>query len=165
LYCFVVIEHATRRVHVLGVTAHPTADWIGQQARSLVMDLGDRAAQFRFMIRDRDAKFTGMFDAVFASEGIQIIKTPIRAPRANAIMERWIGSCRRELLDRMLILNARHLRHVLAEYEAHFNTHRPHRSLAQAAPLRPLTAPASGDINIIRRDRLSGVIREYAQVA
>ena len=129
------------------------------------MDLGDRAAQFRFLIRDQDAKFTSTFDAVFASEDIQIIKTPIQAPRANAIMERWVGSCRRELLDRVLILNARHLRQVLAEYKAHFNTHRPRRSLAQAAPLRPLDGPETGDIKVIRRDRIGGVIHEYAQVA
>jgi hypothetical protein len=125
------------------------------------MDLGDRAAQFRFVIRDRDAKFTN----IFASEAIQIIKTPIQAPRANAIMQHWVGSCRRELLDQVLILNARHLHHVLAEYETHFNTHRPHRSLAQAAPLRPLDKPGVGDIKVIRRDRLGGVIHEYTQVA
>jgi transposase InsO family protein len=165
LYCFAVVEHATRRVHILGVTAHPTADWVAQQARNLVMDLGDRVAQFRFVIRDRDAKFTKLFDAVFASEGIRVIKTPIQVPRANAIMERWVGSCRRELLDRVLIVNANHLGHVLAEYETHFNTHRPHRSLAQAAPLRPLDDPETGDIAVIRHDRLGGVIHEYSQVA
>jgi hypothetical protein len=165
LYCFAVVEHATRRVHILGVTAHPTADWVAQQARNLVMDLDDLVAQFKFLIRDRDSKFTSMFDAVFASEGVQIIKTPIRAPRANAIMERWIGSLRRELLDRMLILNARHLRQVLAEYENHFNTHRPHRSLGQAAPLRALPPPDTTDISVIRRDRLGGAIHEYTQVA
>jgi putative transposase len=117
------------------------------------------------LIRDRDAKFTHKFDAAFASKSIRIIKTPVQAPRANAIMERWVGSLRRELLDRMLILNARHLQKVLAEYETHFNTHRPHRSLTQAAPLRPLPHPETGDINIIRRDRLGGLIHEYTQVA
>jgi putative transposase len=165
LYCFAVVEHATRRVRILGVTAHPTADWVVQQARNLLMDLDDLVAQFKFLIRDRDSKFTSMFDAVFASEGIQIIKTPIRSPQANAIMERWIGSLRRELLDRMLILNARHLRQVLAEYEHHFNTHRPHRSLGQAAPLRALPQPDTTDITVIRRDRLGGAIHEYTQVA
>ena len=98
-------------------------------------------------------------------EGIQVIKTPIQAPRANAIMERWVGSLRRELLDRVLILNARHLRHVLTAYETHYNTHRPHRSLAQAAPLRPLDDPETGDIKVIRHDRIGGVIHEYTQVA
>jgi transposase InsO family protein len=129
------------------------------------MDLDDRVAQFKFLIRDRDTKFTSMFNAVFASEDIQIIKTPIRAPRANAIMERWIGSLRRELLDRMFILNARHLRRVLTEYENHFNTHRPHRALTQAAPLRALPQPDTTETKIIRRDRLGAVIHEYTQVA
>jgi transposase InsO family protein len=165
LYCFAVVEHANRRVHILGVTAHPTADWVAQQARNLLMDLNDHVAQFKFLIRDRDSRFTSMFDAVFVSEGLRIIKTPIRAPRANAIMERWIGSLRRELLDRILILNARHLRHVLAEYEHHFNTHRPHRSFDQAAPLRALPQPETTDTKIIRRDRLGGAIHEYLQVA
>jgi hypothetical protein len=165
LYCFVVMEHATRRVHILGVTAHPTGDWVSQQARNLLMDLGDRVEQFKFVIRDRDSKFTSMFDAVFASEGIQIIKTPIQAPRANAIMERWIGSLRREVLDRMLLINARHLMRVLAEYETHFNTHRPHRALGHAAPLRALPQPTTTEIKITRRDRLGGMIHEYTQVA
>jgi putative transposase len=165
LYCFAVVEHATRRVHVLGVTEHPTADWVAQQARNLLLGLGDRVSEFNFLIRDRDSKFTAMFDAVFLSEGIKIIKSPVREPRANAIMERWVGSCRREILDRILIVNARHLRQVLAEYETHFNTHRPHRGLAHAAPLRPLSAPAAVDSKVIRRDRLGGAIHEYRQVA
>jgi putative transposase len=111
------------------------------------MDLGDRAAQFKFLIRDRDSKFPDVFDAVFASEDIRVLRTPVLAPRANAIAERWIGTptppLRRELLDRILILNRRHLEHVLAEYTTHFNQHRPRRTLNQAAPLQPLPPPAS----------------------
>src|SRR5436190_24044532 len=99
----------TRHTHVLGVTAHPSGAWVAQQARNFLMDLGDRAAEFRFVIRDRDSKFTGMFDAVFASEGMRILRTPVRAPRANGIDERWIGTARRELLDRIQIINRRHL--------------------------------------------------------
>ncbi len=127
LYCFAVVEHATRRVHVLGVTANPTAGWVAQQARNLMLDLGDRAGDFRFLIRDRDSKFTAVFDEVFKTEGIRVLLSAPQAPRMNAIMERWVGSVRRELLDRILIMNERHLCKVLAEYEAHFNTCRPHR--------------------------------------
>jgi hypothetical protein len=166
LYVLFVVEHATRRVHLLGITANPTGAWVAQQARNLLMDLGDCAAQFRFLIRDRDSKFTGVFDAVFASEAIRILRTPVRAPRANAIAERWIGTVRRELLDRMLILNRRQLEAVLAEYVAHFNAHRPHRTLNQAAPLQPLPPPASpSQLHIRCRDRLGGLIHEYSQVA
>jgi len=166
LYVLFVVEHATRRVHLLGITANPTGAWVAQQARNLLMDLGDRAAQFRFLIRDRDSKFTDVFDAVFASEAIRILRTPVWAPRANAIAERWIGTVRRELLDRMLILNQRQLGTVLAEYVAHFNDHRPHRTLNQAAPLQPLPPPASpSPLRVRRRDRLGGLIHEYSQAA
>jgi putative transposase len=166
LYVLFVVEHATRRVHLLGITANPTGAWVAQQARNLLMDLGDRAAQFRFLIRDHDNKFTDVFDAVFTSEDIRILRTPVRAPRANAIAERWIGTVRRELLDRMLTLNQRHLGTVLAEYVAHFNAHRPHRTLNQAAPLQPLPPPASpSQLRVRRRDRLGGLIHEYSQAA
>ena len=165
LYCFAVVEHATRRVHVLGVTANPTAGWVAQQARNLLMDLGERAGSFKFLIRDRDSKFTALFDEVFRAEGIRIVRTAAQAPRMNAIMERWVGSVRRELLDRILIVNAGHLRTVLTEYEDHFNAYRPHRALNQAGPLRPLPDPVDADIKVIRRDRLGGLLHEYSQVA
>jgi putative transposase len=117
------------------------------------MHLGDRAAQFAFLIRDRDSKFTDTFDAVFASEDIRIVRTPVRTPRTNAIAERWIGTLRRELLDRMLIVNRRHLETVLAKYVAHFNAHRPHRASHQAAPLKPLPQGASSPhLRLRRRD-------------
>ncbi|MBV8994670.1 MAG: transposase, partial [Pseudonocardiales bacterium] len=147
-------------------TAHPSGAWVAQQARNFLMDLGDRVAEFRLLVRDRDSKFTGVFDAVFASEGMRILRTPVRAPRANAIAERWVGTARRELLDRMLIVNRRHLRAVLTEYVAHFNDHRPHRALSQAAPLRLLLPPAApSQLQVRRRDLLGGLIHEYAQVA
>ena len=138
LYVLFVVEHVTRRVHLLGVTANPSGAWVAQQARNFLMDLGDRATQFRLLIRDRNSKFTSVFDAVFASEGIPILRTPVRAPRANTIAERWIGTVRRELLDRLLIVNHQHLTAVLAEYVTHFNHHCPHRAVHQAAPLRSL---------------------------
>jgi putative transposase len=165
VYCFAVVEHTTRRVHVLGVTANPTAGWVGQQARNLMLDLGDRAGGFRFLIRDRDRKFTALFDEVFTTEGIRVVLTAPQAPRMNAIMERWVGSVRRELLDRILIMNERHLRKVLTEYETYFNEHRPHRALNQASPLRTLPDPVDADIKVTRRDRIGGLLHEYAEVA
>jgi putative transposase len=166
LYVFFVIEHATRRVHILGVTAHPTGAWLTQQARNLCMDLDDAGRRFRFLIRDRDTKFTAAFDAVFTAIDVRIIKTPVRAPRANAIAERFVGTIRRELLDRILIINQQHATAVLRHYERHYNNHRPHRTLGQAAPQRPLPHDTRTEIyNVRRRDRLGGLIHEYQQVA
>jgi putative transposase len=166
LYAFFVIEHATRRVHILGVTAHPTGAWLTQQARNLLIDLDDAASRFQFLIRDRDSKFTAAFDAVFTAIDVRIIKTPVRAPRANAIAERFIGTLRRELLDRTLIIDQRHAASALAEYAYHYNSHRPHRALGQAAPLRPLPQPTTSEtITVQRRDRLGGLLHEYQQVA
>jgi transposase InsO family protein len=166
LYVLFVLEVATRRVHVLGVTPHPVGDWVTQQARNLLMDLDDRLDQFRLLVRDRDTKFTAAFDAVFAADRIQVLVTPVRAPRANAYAERWVGTVRRELLDRMLVLGCRQLRSALAEYADHYNGHRPHRALEQAPLLGPgepvVLAPAG---RIVRRDRLGGLTHEYAQVA
>jgi putative transposase len=160
------VEHTTRRGHLLGITANPSGAWVAQQARNVLTDLSDRVASFTFLIRDRDSKFTTAFDAVFISEDIRIVRTPLRAPGANAIAERWIGTVRRERLDRMLILNRRRLETVLAEYVAHFNDHRPHRTLNQAAPLHPLPPLASpSQLRVRRRDRLGGLIHEYTQVA
>jgi putative transposase len=165
-YILFVIEHATRRVHLAGITAHPTGAWVIQQARNLLMNLEDHADGFKFLIRDRDAKFTAMFDAVFTALGVRIVKTPAQAPRANAIAERWIASVRRECLDRMLITGERHLRLVLDEYVDHYNTHRPHRALHQNPPTWRSHPPVPGtNIQVLRRDRLGGLIHEYAQLA
>jgi len=153
-------------VHILGVTAHPTGAWTSQQARNLLMDLSDRAGQFRFLIRDRDGKFTGAFDDVLAGNGTRVIRTPARSPRANAIAERWISSARRDCLDRMLITGERHLRLVLDEYADHYNCHRPHRALQQAPPAGRPHPPAQGaEVRVQRRDRLGGLIHEHDQVA
>ena len=138
-----------------------------QQIRNLLMDLGDRAAGSRFLVRDRAGQFTEAFDAILAGAGIKAVKIPPRSPRANSIMERWIGSCRRELLDRTLIWNQRHLMMVLREYEDFYNSHRPHRALDQAAPLRPLPDGVTDldHFRVRRHDRAGGVIHEYRLVA
>jgi transposase InsO family protein len=165
LYILIVIEHGRRRVHIAGITAHPTGAWVTQQARNLLIDLGDRSDRFRFLIRDRDSKFTAAFDAVFAGADIRIIRTPIRAPRANAIAERFIGTLRRECLDHLLITGPHHLAAVLREYAQHYNGHRPHRSLHQHPPADDTPPHSEPAIRPLRRDRLGGLIHEYVQAA
>jgi putative transposase len=164
LYILIVIEHDRRRVRIAGITAHPTGAWVTQQAHNLLMDLGDRE-QFRFLIRDRDAKFTAAVDAVFAGADIRIIRTPVRAPRANAVAERFIGTLRRECLDHLLITGPRHLTVVLQEYIEHYNTHHPHRSLHQQPPTGATSPPPRAALRPLRRDRLGGLVHEYVQVA
>ena len=149
LYALFFIDHETRRVHIAGITTHPNADWVTQQARNLCGSLADQTQRVRFLIRDRDTKFTASFDAVFAAERISVITTPVRAPRANAIAERFVRTIRHECLDRMLIFGRCHLESVLAEYVDHYNSHRPHRSLGQQAPGLPRVSPVDlSDIDV-----------------
>lgn len=168
-YILAVIEHATRRVRILGTTARPTASWVAQAARNLAMDLEDTGATVRYLIRDRDAKFPPLFDQILVEAGIQVVLTGIRVPRMNSIMERWVQTCRHELLDRTLIWNESQLRRALREFEQHHNAHRPHQAMNQAAPLRPVPEPLEpGQIthlDIRRCDRLGGVIHEYQHAA
>ncbi|MFI8792004.1 integrase core domain-containing protein [Streptomyces sp. NPDC055105] len=170
LYVFAAIEHSTRRIRILGATAHPTAEWIVQLGRNLLMDLEDAGNSARFLIRDRDSKFTTAFDALLADAGVKVVTTGIQMPRMNSLMERWIQTCRRELLDRTLIWNQNHLLDALREFESFYNWHRPHRTLKQAAPLRPLPEPISAPAQIThlevrRRDRLGGTLHEYQHAA
>ena len=150
LYALIVIEHGTRHVHLAGITANPDSAWTTQAARNFLMDLGQRSASVKFLIRDRAGQFTGSFDAVFTAEGIRTLASPPQAPRANAICERMIGSLRREVFDQLLIVNEHHLRRVLTEYLLHYNTARPHRALGQLAPAqapaghRRSTSPSTG---------------------
>ena len=161
-----MIGHAARRIRILGVTLHPTGEWTTQQARNLIMDLGEQAERMKFMIRDRGSNFTAAFDAVLADAGIRTVLCNVRTPRMNAIAERWIGGCRRELLDRPLIWNQSHLQQILRDYENHHNQHRPHRFLHAAAPLKPLPGPVDLDQYRVRRQaRVSGLINEYRLVA
>ena len=141
LYVFAVIEHASRRIRILGATAHPTASWVVQAAKNLVMGIEDAGCRARCLIRDRDGKFPRPFDEVLKDAGVEVVLSGVGMPRMNSIMERWVQTCRRELLDRTLIWNQRHLLHALREFETFYNEHRPHQGLANAHPLHPLPEP------------------------
>jgi hypothetical protein len=170
LYVLVFIEHGTRRMHLGGVTANPTGEWTVQQARNLALSLGERFQDLKFVIRDRGSNFTQSFDAVFQANGTRILRTAVQAPRTNATCERLIGTLRRELLDRLLILGEAHLRAVLVEYRVHYNSARPHQGVAQRvpdagrdAPRSALTDPGIGEIR--RKPVLNGLINEYTHAA
>jgi putative transposase len=174
LYVFFFVEVETRRVHLAGITAHPTGTWVTQQARNLLMDLEDRAGRLRFLVRDRDTKFTQAFDAVFTAAGVEILKIPPRSPRANAYAERWVRTARTECLDWILVWNDRHLHRVLTAYLAHYNGARPHRGLGLDIPApapsagggRVAVAQDAGRIERIERiDVLGGLIHEYRRAA
>jgi len=166
VYVLVFIEHGTRRLHVAGITANPDGAWTAQQARNLAMALGERLEGMRFLLRDRGGQFTGQVDAVFESCDLRILKSPPQAPRANAICERLIGTLRRELPDKILIINQAHLRTVLAEYATHYNTARPHQGIAQRVPDHDSDLPVATVIDldtarIRRRPVLGGITNEY----
>jgi putative transposase len=168
LYVLFFLELSTRRVHFAGCTASPDGRWTTQQARQLAWSLSERTTPARFLIHDRDSKFSRAFDEVFRSEGVEIIRTPFRAPRANAFAERFVGTVRRDCLDWLLISSRRQLERVLRVYVAHYNTHRPHRALGLTPPipgprLRLVGSNPPGQLH--RRDRLGGLIHEYARAA
>jgi putative transposase len=168
IYVLFFIELSTRRVHLAGLTENPNGAWTTQQARNLLFSLPERERPLEFLVRDNDGKFTRAFDTVFNTEGIRVIRSPVRAPKANAVAERFVGSIRRECLDWLLIANRRHLQHVLQEFVEHYNTHRPHRALnlAPPEPRRPPPMTANPPAAAIRRhDRLGGLIREYTIAA
>ena len=165
LYVLWAIQVKSRAVQVLGVTKHPDGAWATQVARNLVADLEDKGRSFGFLVRDRDSKFTAAFDAVLASAGTRVIKCPVRAPRANAFAERWVGTARRECTDHLLIFGRRHLEAVLRSYVAHYNTARPHRGLKLCVPV-PKAAPTVDGPSVVRRnDVLGGLVHEYHRVA
>ena len=170
LHVLVFIEHGTRRMHLGGVTANPTAEWTVQQARNLALSLGERLEGIKFVIRDRGSNFTQSFDAVFQANGTRIMRTAVQAPRMNATCERLVGTMRRELLDRVLILGEAHLRAVLAEYQVHYNGARPHQGIAQRVPdderdTHPATVTDAGTWQIRRKPVLGGLINEYVRAA
>jgi transposase InsO family protein len=170
MFVFAVIEHSSRRIRILGATAHPTTSWVVQAAKNLVMDLEDVGCRARLLIRDRDGKFPELFDTVLADAGIETVLSGVRMPRMNSIMERWVQTCRHELLDRTLIWNQRHLLHALREYERFYNEHRPHQGIANARPLHPLPPPITdpdqiAHLNIRKHQRLGGILHEYEHAA
>ena len=165
LYVLFVMEIRTRRVHVLGVTAHPTGSWTAQQARNVLMDLGERAGHFKFLVRDRDSKFTAAFDEVLVGNGVRIIKTPVRSPRANSFAERYVGTLRRQCLDHLLIHGEQHLRRTLTEYARHYNEHRPHKSREQRPPLHDPGQAVDVTARIKRTHVVQGLISEYRRAA
>jgi transposase InsO family protein len=170
MFVLAVIEHHSRRIRVLGATAHPCASWVAQAARNLVMDLTDAGCRARLLIGDRDGKFPALFDAVLADAGIKVVLTGVRMPRMNAITERWIQTCRRELLDRTLIWNQYHLLRALRDFEVFYNFHRPHRGIANARPLHPLPPPITDPdqiarLNIRRHQHLGGILNAYEHAA
>jgi transposase InsO family protein len=165
LYVLFVLEVGDRYLHVLGVTGHPDGLWTTQQARNLVMDLGERAARFRFLVRDRAGQFTASFDAVMADAGIEVLKIPPRCPRANCFAERLVLTVRTEVTDRMLIFGEGHLRRVLAVYAAHYNAQRPHRALRLRPPRPTSPVPEPVDGRIRRRPILGGLLNEHEAAA
>jgi putative transposase len=167
IYVLVFIELATRRVHLAGCTTNPVGAWITQQARNFTFGLDERAQPLRFLIHDRDPKFCRPFDEVFATEGLQVVRTPVRAPRADAICERWIRTVRTECLDWLLIFSRRHLEQVLRVYIRHYNRQRPHRALQLQAPEQREfeRTPLPVDAGVCRRDRLGGLLHEYYEAA
>ena len=170
LYVLVFIEHGSRRMHIGGVSTSPTGEWTVQQARNLALSFGERFEDVKFLIRDRGSNFTASFDAVFQAAGTRVLRTAVQAPRMNAICERLVGTLRRELLDRMLILGETHLRATLAEYQVHYNTARPHQGIAQRVPVGEydgalLTVADLGRERIHRRAALGGLINEYSRAA
>jgi transposase InsO family protein len=170
MYVLAVIDHATRRIRILGATAYPNAVWVSQAARNVVMDIEDAGCRVKYMIRDRDRKYPALLNAILADAGVKVVLSSVQVPRMNSIMERSVQSCRHELLDRTLVWNQAHLLRILREYGQFHNTHRPHRGLANARPLHPLPEPITDPdqvarLDIRRRDRLGGILHQYEHAA